>query len=116
MDATSPPCPNDDLRLLVYDLSASKWSDLGVNFSIAYPQWSRDSQEIYFLGYLRSQPRVIFRVRLRDHRMEQVASLEHLRQVPGNFGGWMGIAPDNSPLLVEDVGTADIYALEVELP
>ena len=108
--------PNDARRLLVYDLSADKWSDLGVNFYIAYPQWSRDGQAIYFEGNPSGQPTAIFRVRLSDHRMEQVASLAHFRQAPGGPGVWMGIAPDNSPLLLEDAGAQDIYALDVKLP
>ncbi|HEV2492759.1 MAG TPA: protein kinase [Terriglobia bacterium] len=108
--------PNDSRRLLVYDLSTSKWSDLGVNIYVSFPQWSRDSQSIYFLGSPKGQPRAVFKVGLSDHRMEQAASLAHFRQGPGGFGGWMGIAPDNSPMLVEDVGTEDIYALDVDLP
>ncbi len=48
--------------------------------------------------------------------MEQVVSLAHFRQAPVPFGLWMGIAPDNSPLLVEDAGAQDIYALDVKLP
>jgi Tol biopolymer transport system component len=107
---------NDSLRLLVYDLSTSKWSDLGVTSFIGYPQWSRDGQAIYFEFYPRGQPAAIFKLRLSDHRMEQVASLAHFRQAPGVAGHWMGIAPDNSPLLLEDTGTQDIYALDLKLP
>jgi Tol biopolymer transport system component/DNA-binding winged helix-turn-helix (wHTH) protein len=107
--------PNDLRRLLVYNLSADKWTDLGANFLIIFPQWSRDSQAIYFEGFPKGQPAAIFRVRLSDHRMEQVASLAHFRQASG-FGAWMGLAPDNSPLLVEDVGTQDIYALDWQAP
>jgi Tol biopolymer transport system component len=107
--------PNDLRRLLVYNLSAGKWTDLGVNFLIEYTQWSRDSQALYFEGFPKGQLAAIFRVRLSDHRMEQVASLTHFRQAP-DFGAWMGLAPDNSPLLVEDAGIEDIYALDVKLP
>src|SRR5579862_391818 len=108
--------PNDSRKLLVYDLSTSKWSDLGVNFEMSFPQWSRDGQAIYFLGRPKGQPAAIFKVGLVNHQMEEVVSLAHFRQGPGGFGGWMGIAPDNSVMLVEDVGTEDIYALDVELP
>jgi Tol biopolymer transport system component len=108
--------PNDSRKLLVYDLSSSKWSDLGVNFEIAYPQWSRDGQTIYFLGHPKGQPAAVFKVGLSNRRIEQVVSLAHFRQAPGGFGNWIGIAPDNSLMLVEDVGTEDIYRLDVELP
>jgi Tol biopolymer transport system component len=108
--------PNDYLRLLVYDLSAGKWSDLGVNFEIRFPAWSRDSQTIYFVGYPKGQPSAIFRERLDDHRIEQVVSLEHSRRPTQGFGDWMGLAPDNSPLLVEDTGMQDIYALDLKVP
>jgi Tol biopolymer transport system component/DNA-binding winged helix-turn-helix (wHTH) protein len=109
--------PNgDNRRLTVYDLSAGKWSDLGVDLQIGDFEWSRDSQAIYFLGFPKGQPAGIFKVRLSDHQMEQAASLAHFREAPGMTGNWMGIAPDNSILLVEDVGTQDIYALDVVLP
>ena len=31
-------------------------------------------------------------------------------------GGWMGIDPDDTPLLVRDAGTQDIHALTRDLP
>ena len=41
--------------------------------------------------------------------------LKDLR-VTGYFGLWMGLAPDDSPLLHRDAGTQEIYALDVQFP
>ncbi|MHB8654137.1 MAG: winged helix-turn-helix domain-containing protein [Terriglobia bacterium] len=107
---------NDSRHLKVYDLRASKWSDLGVNFLIGSPEWSRDGQAIYFLRVQKGQPYAIFRVRLDSHRMEQVANLANFHMAITGGGTWLGLAPDNSPLLFEDAGTQDIYALDLKLP
>ena len=34
----------------------------------------------------------------------------------GYFGFWLGFAPDDSPLLLRDTGTQEIYALDWEAP
>jgi Tol biopolymer transport system component len=107
-----------DMRgLSIYDVDAGKWADLGVNRLSNYHEWSHDGRTIYFQGFPKGQSAGIFRVRLSDHRLEQVASLDNFRQATGGtFGDWVGLGPDDSPLLVEDVGSQDIYALELKLP
>ena len=108
---------NSSRRLMVYDLTTGTWSDLGLDFFAAFPQWSRDGKAIYFLGYPKGRAAAIFKVRLSDHQMEQVTSLTHLRQAWDLLvGPWIGLAPDNSPMLVEDAGAEDIYALVLKLP
>jgi hypothetical protein len=32
------------------------------------------------------------------------------------FGPWYGLAPDDSPLILRDAATQEIYALDLELP
>ena len=49
--------------------------------------------------------------------MEQVSSLAHVRQAWDLLvGPWIGLAPDDSPMLVEDAGAEDIYVLDLKLP
>jgi hypothetical protein len=36
--------------------------------------------------------------------------------VKGQFGQWMGLAPDDSPLLLHDTSFQEIYALDLQLP
>jgi hypothetical protein len=34
----------------------------------------------------------------------------------GVIGTWCGLTPDDSPLVLRDVGTQEIYALDLQLP
>jgi serine/threonine protein kinase/Tol biopolymer transport system component len=105
---------NNGLKLLAFDFSKRTWSLLAEG-AIAYPQWSHLGEHVYFLS---SPPggNVVYRVRLSDRRLEEVLDLKNFRQAPMTMGGWMGIDPDDAPLLVRDAGTQDIHALTLDLP
>jgi hypothetical protein len=55
------------------------------------------------------------RARIRDRKLEQVAELKNFRQT-GYFSDWLGLAPDDSPVLLRDTGTREIYALDWQAP
>jgi len=38
------------------------------------------------------------------------------RMTTGTIVPWLGLAPDDSPLFARDIGTQEIYALDVDLP
>ena len=69
----------------------------------------KNSDYVYFV-HLDDHPSVM-RVHITDKRMEQVADLRKVRST-GYFDGWLGLAPDDSPLLLRDTGSQDVYALE----
>ncbi|HEV2493661.1 MAG TPA: protein kinase [Terriglobia bacterium] len=108
--------PDPVAKLMLYDVKAQKWSDLGVQ-QVGFIEWSRDSQSI---SYFSSPPPPampgIYRVRLADHKVGLVASTRELRTAGGVFTSWYGLAADDSPLAVRDTGSQEIYALDVELP
>jgi len=104
----------DSLKLRLYELSTQKWTDLAQIYT-SYPNWSRDGQYIYFGGSLENHPGY-FRVRISDHQVERILSLEGFQQASGGFGSWSGIAPDGSPLFVRDASIQEIYALDWEAP
>jgi len=87
------------------------WSPDGsqIRFTCAFNNWSKDSNYVYFL-HEEDQPSVM-RVRIRDHKLERVADLKSFRRT-GYLGLWLGLAPDDSPLLLRDTGAQDIYALD----
>jgi hypothetical protein len=80
---------------------------------VGYQYWSKDGRYIYFAGY--PDDPSVFRVRLSDHYLERVASLTNL-QPTGLAGFWMGRAPDDSPLLLRNAGSQEVYALDWEAP
>ena len=105
----------DSNKLMLFDLTARKWIELAaVPASIA--NWSRDGKYVYFDSSFGEPNPAIYRVRVSDRQLEKAVSLNSLRRAWGGWGWWMGLAPDDSPLALRDVGTQEIYALDVELP
>jgi len=104
--------PLDSLRLMLFDLTSQKWTELASIF-VAYPAWSRDGGSLYFDGILDNQEGY-YRVRISDHKLERIFSMKGFQAADGAFGNWSGIAPDQSPLLVRDASIQEIYALEWE--
>jgi Tol biopolymer transport system component len=112
-------------RIMLFDVNTQKWTELakvGVGYPIALlgspgPEWSRHGEYIYLFGApsAANEPAAIFRIRIKDRKLEQLGSLRDFRQ--GSQGGtWMGLAPDDSPLFLRDTGIQDIYALDWEAP
>jgi Tol biopolymer transport system component/DNA-binding winged helix-turn-helix (wHTH) protein len=101
-------------KLVLFDRASSKWTDLA-NFFVDYFEWSRDGKYIY-VTISGGRPSAIVRIRVSDHKLEHMVSLEHVRLATGAFGPWSGLSPDNSPLVVRDLGTQEIYALDWAAP
>ena len=80
---------------------------------MGFPNWSKNSDYVYFL-HGENQPSVM-RVRLRDRKVESVADLKNFR-LTGYYGAWLGMAPDDSPILLRDTGTQEVYALDWQVP
>jgi hypothetical protein len=58
----------------------------------------------------------VFSVRIADRKLEEIESLKDAHRATGFFGSWLGLAPDDSPLILRDAATQEIYALDVDLP
>ncbi len=106
--------PTSQESLMLFDFSTQKWSVLASVSRAGYPCWSRDSQYVYFL-LSRSEKPGVMRVKVTDRQIDQVASLMGFQQT-SYFGFWLGLAPDDSPLLLKDTGTQEIVALDWHAP
>jgi Tol biopolymer transport system component len=106
------PCRPDELSLVLFDFQTQQCSQLAKERA-AFPNWSRDGQDVYFLRFL-DHPAVL-RVRIADGTVEQVLDLTNL-PTTGNIGPWLGLGPDDSPLILKDIGTQDVCALDWEAP
>ena len=97
--------------LKVFDVETQRWLVLQLKGETGWPTWSSNSKFIYFLR-AQDDPGV-FRVRVSDRAEERVVDLKGFRYT-GAFTLWMGLDPEDTPLLIRDVGTADIYALALD--
>ncbi len=102
----------DSQKLMLFDLTSRKWTELASAY-VGFPSWTRDGKYVYFDALLPNES-AFFRVRISDHKLERVASLKNVRRT-GTYN-WTGLAPDDSPLLLRDIGTQEIYALDWEAP
>jgi Tol biopolymer transport system component len=103
--------------LWLFNFATQRWTiwakeDAG---TMAFPAWSRDSQFLNFSTMHTANP-AFRRIRLGETDSVLVAGFKDLRIYGGRWGGWTGIAPDGSPLVVRDISTEEIYALDVNLP
>jgi eukaryotic-like serine/threonine-protein kinase len=99
---------SDSKSLLLYDFRTQKWAQLASG-SLSWINWSHDSRYVYVLDY-RDQDAVL-RIRISDHKPERVVNLKGFVGV-GQYGPWLGLAPDDSPLLLRDTGTQDVYSVD----
>ena len=100
---------------MIFEFETQKWSELARK-DVGWQNWSADGKYVYFdTGF--GSDAAIFRVRVADRELERIVSLKDFRRAVGTNGGpWSGLAPDGSPLLLRNVGTQEVYALNVEFP
>jgi serine/threonine protein kinase/Tol biopolymer transport system component len=98
--------------LMLFDFQNQKWFELA-HMVVAYPNWSSDGRYVYFLS---GKDAAIYRVRLRDRKLERIVDLKGIRLTIGDYGTWCGLAADDSPLILRDVGSQEIYALDLQRP
>ena len=100
----------DALGMEMHNKSTENWkkfTSLEINFEF----WSRDGQYVYF-DTLEADP-ALYRAHVPDLKVERVLSLKGYRRPFGFIGAYSGLAPDGSPLIVDDVGWHEIYALDL---
>ena len=103
----------DSRELRVYDFHSRKWTRLTSASSISDLNWSHQGDAIYFEDSLAPEGAAIFRVHLRDQRVEKIAGLN---REPPIYSPWFGLSPDDTVIVSNLVGTSEIYALDWEAP
>jgi len=98
-------------RLMLYDVRTRSQTLLFDRLS-GCPSWSGDGEFLYFAS-LGSSDHWVWRMRIRDRKMERVANLT---KIPVAGWGWYVAAPNNSFITALDAGTDEIYALDWDAP
>ncbi len=103
----------DERSVTLFDFKSQKWTELARS-TTAFPNWSRDGSYLHFHSF--GNDPSLYRVRISDHKVEKIISLKGIRLTIGPVGTWCGLAPDDSPMVLRDVGSQEIYALDLQLP
>lgn len=98
----------DSKTLMLFDFRTKKWAELA-HGSLGWLNWSHDGQYVYVLDF--SGKNAIVRIRLADHKIEDVADLKNFNST-GRYGTALALAPDDSPLLLRDTGSQDVYSVD----
>ncbi len=109
---------SDSKKLIVFDITTQRWSDLVSSKLPGYVVMVANSPNRKYVYYATggSEP-ILFRVRLADHQVETITSLKGLTLANGPGGNTQfGVTPDGSPIFTRDTGTQEIFALTVKWP
>ena len=98
----------DSRRILLFDFQTRRWTDLASG-SFSWLNWSHGGEFVYVLDSRGGGS--VLKIRVSDHQSEQVVSLNNFVAV-GRYGGALALAPDDSPLLLRDTGTQDVYSVD----
>jgi serine/threonine protein kinase/Tol biopolymer transport system component len=107
-----PALSADSKRLLLFDFQTQQWTELAQG-SMGWLEWSKDGQHLQARDS--SGTPAIIRIRLSDHKTERVVDFKNFVTV-GYYGAWFAVAPDDSPIMLRNAGTQDVYALDWEEP
>ncbi|MCU1244153.1 MAG: serine/threonine protein kinase [Acidobacteria bacterium] len=104
--------PSDAHALLLFDFATRKWSQLAAGI-MAWPAWSHDGKDLYVLEA--SGMGTVLKVHIADRKTSRMLDLKNF-VATGYYRGSLAIGPDDSPLLLRDAGSYDVYALDWEAP
>jgi Tol biopolymer transport system component len=104
---------SDHHEIMLFDVRTQRWSEL-VRRELNWLNWSRDGRRVYFEQH--GAQHAVMRVGIADHEVEEIVSLQNVKRTGVNGSFWFGLAPDDSPLVLHDTGTEEIYALDWKEP
>lgn len=99
---------SNDQTLSLFDFHTGRWQLLA-DIPACYPNWSNDSAFVYFAPFSAAN-RAIFRVAIHNHKVNKISDLNGVERGSFFMGDWIGLAPDNSPLVIRNLSIEDIYA------
>ena len=103
----------DGRKLMLFDGTNRKWTE-PEDLPEGCPAWSHDGKYLYFQSFDVKEP-AFFRMRISDRRRERLAEI-NLRRDQFDWFWWNGLAPGDSPLVLRDESSEEIYALDWLLP
>jgi DNA-binding winged helix-turn-helix (wHTH) protein len=98
-------------KLMLYDLKAKRWSELArASGSIV---WSHNNQSVYLRLNHGADPAEVVRMSVPDGKVQHILDLKGVN-LGGTWPDWVSLLLDDSPLLMLDKSTEEIYRLDLE--
>lgn len=99
-------------KLWLFDGDSKSWTVLLEGNEVGYNEWSHDGRYVYVRETLDGAGEMI-RVRMSDRSIEKLFSFRDFPQNSDVFSWWIGLTPDDAPLLMRDRSIQEIYAAEL---
>jgi DNA-binding winged helix-turn-helix (wHTH) protein len=98
-------------KVMLYDLKSNRWSELArASGSIV---WSHNSQSVYLHLNHGADSAEVVRISVPDGKVQHILDLRGVN-LGGPWPDWISLLPDDSPLLMLNKGTEEIYRLDLE--
>jgi serine/threonine protein kinase/Tol biopolymer transport system component len=104
----------DSTKLMLYDTEKKSWAQLAVS-RFGFENWSHDGKYLYAEDYSDKTDNFV-RVNVANGKVEPSLSVMEIPRGFDPWEFWVGLAPDDSPLLMRDRSTQEIYSLDVRFP
>jgi eukaryotic-like serine/threonine-protein kinase len=104
----------DSTKLMLFDVEKQSWRQLASS-RFGFENWSHDDRYIYAEDYFDKTDDLV-RVNVANGN---IARLFSLKEIPRGFDPWefwVGLGPDDTPLLMRDKSAQEIYSLDVRFP
>jgi Tol biopolymer transport system component len=103
----------DNSRLTRYDFRTHRWSDLAAG---PFSDWGSTDGTYIYCTTMEPAPPAALRIRISDGRTERIADLSRIRRIVTYGSREFSLTPKGELLFTRDIGTQEIYALDVKWP
>ncbi len=103
----------DGSKLFRYNFKTQTWFDLAAG---PFSDWNSTDGKYVYCTTMEPAPPGAARIRLSDGRREPLADLTRLRRIVTYGSKELILTPDGELLFTRDIGTQEIYALDVKWP
>ena len=103
----------DGSKLLRYDFETQTWSDLAAG---PFSDWNSTDGNYVYCATMEPSPPAAVRIRVSDGQLEALADLAGLRRIVTYGSKELSLTPDGELLFTRDIGTQEIYALNIRWP
>ncbi len=98
----------DQSRLMLYDFKTNTWRTLARQ-GVSNPAWDHDDHYIYFYDFVQTdQP--LYRVNIQTDKIQRIADMRDTRTEDAVDYSFVGLTPDDVPLVNAHTSTANLYA------